>query len=85
MADDNVYRLPSKATPPNELTIDMEARFLAVGQTLSDDATVTTYRTTLDAVALMLDGSRALEMLGQEGYDHVRRILADMHAAPDGL
>jgi hypothetical protein len=82
---DNVFRFPGATPPPNELTIDMEARFLAIGQTLSDDRTLAAYRTTLDAVALMLNGSHALGLLGQKEYDDLRRIVADMHAAPDGL
>jgi hypothetical protein len=81
---DNVYRFPG-TTPPNELAVDMEARFLAIGQTLSVEGTVAAYRTTLDAVAAMLDGAHAEGLLGQKEYDLLCRIVVDMHEAPDGL
>jgi hypothetical protein len=81
---DNVYRFTG-TTPPQELTVDMEARFLAIGQTLSAEVTLEAYRTTLDAVAAMLDASHALEMLGKKEYDHLCRIVVAMHRAPDGL
>ncbi|MEU0837156.1 hypothetical protein [Streptomyces sp. NPDC005969] len=63
----------------------MEALFLARGRTLTDDSTAEAYRTTLDAVMLMLDGSLAEHLVGEDEHRHLAGMIEGMRAAPNEL
>ncbi|MER5277723.1 hypothetical protein ABT025_18465 [Streptomyces sp. NPDC002809] len=63
----------------------MEALFLKHGHTLSDDATADIYRTTLDALQMMLDGSKATGKVGEEEHRHLSGMVAGMRGSPDEL
>ncbi|MFJ1827398.1 hypothetical protein [Streptomyces sp. NPDC088178] len=72
-------------TPQEELAITLEAMFLRNDRTLSDEATADAYRITLDTVLLMLDGSRAEHLVGEEEYQHLAGMILGMRGAPEAL
>lgn len=76
---------PVAATPHQRLATTMEALFLNEGHTLCDETTVEVYRTTLDAVQLMLDGSLAEGLVGAAEHTHLSGMVDGMRAAPDEL
>ncbi len=63
----------------------MEALFLSDGRTLSDNETARVYRKTLDAVQLMLDGSLAEHVVGEEEHRQLSGMIQGMWSAPDEL
>lgn len=77
--------LHTEPTPQQRLAETMEALFLARGRTLSDEPTAEAYRVTLEAVLLMLDGSLAEHLVGEEEYRHLRGMLEGMIATPNEL
>ncbi|MDK0525049.1 hypothetical protein [Streptomyces sp. ML-6] len=77
--------LHAEPTPQQLLAETMEAHFLARGSTLTDGPTADAYRTTLDAVQLMLDGSLAERLLGEDQHQHLSGMLLGMRDAPDEL
>lgn len=77
--------LHTEPTPQQRLAETMEALFLQRGHTLADDATVEIYRATLDALQLMLDGSRATGRVGEEEHQHLSGMVAGMRCSPDML
>ncbi|WP_327259955.1 hypothetical protein [Streptomyces sp. NBC_01240] len=72
-------------TPQQELAITLEAMFLHSHRTLTDEATADAFRVTLDAVLLMLDGSRAEHLVGEEEYRHLAGMIHGMRGAPEAL
>ncbi|MEV6146352.1 hypothetical protein [Streptomyces sp. NPDC051992] len=72
-------------TPQQELAITLEAMFLHSDRTLSDEATADAYRITLDTVLLMLEGSRAERLMGEEEYRHLAGMIHGMRGAPEAL
>lgn len=72
-------------TPQQELAITLEALFLHNHRTLSDARTAEAFRVTLDAVLLMLDGSREERLVGEEEYRHLSGMIHGMRGAPDAL
>ncbi|MFE7475298.1 hypothetical protein ACFU98_29855 [Streptomyces sp. NPDC057575] len=72
-------------TPQQELAITLEAMFLHHDRTLSDEATADAFRLTLDTVLLMLDGSRAEHLVGEEEYQHLAGMIQGMQGAPEAL
>lgn len=77
--------LHTEPTPEQRLAETMEALFLQHGHTLSDDKTAEIYRTTLDALQLMLDGSKATGKVGEDEYQHLSGMVAGMRGSPDEL
>ncbi|MEU6925497.1 hypothetical protein [Streptomyces sp. NPDC046631] len=59
--------------------------FLHSDRTLSDEATADAYRITLDTVLLMLEGSRAERLVGEEEYRHLAGMIQGMRGAPEAL
>ncbi|WSW11506.1 hypothetical protein OG298_45365 (plasmid) [Streptomyces sp. NBC_01005] len=72
-------------TPQQELAITLEAMFLHHDRTLTDEATADAFRLTLDTVLLMLDGSRAEHLVGEEEYRHLAGMIDGMRGAPEAL
>ncbi|MFJ1900443.1 hypothetical protein [Streptomyces sp. NPDC088115] len=72
-------------TPEQLLAETMEALFLRRGHTLSDDSTADIYRTTLQALQMMLDGSLATGKVGEEEHRHLSGMVAGMRGSPDEL
>lgn len=77
--------LRTEPTPQQDLAITLEAMFLHHDRTLSDEATADAFRLTLDTVLLMLDGSRAEQLVGEEEYRHLAGMIHGMRGAPDAL
>ncbi|WP_406516350.1 hypothetical protein OH809_45295 (plasmid) [Streptomyces sp. NBC_00873] len=77
--------LHTEPTPQQRLAETMEALFLARDRTLTDEPTAEAYRTTLDAVMLMLDGSLAEHLVGEEEHRHLTGMIQGMQAAPNEL
>lgn len=67
------------------MAITLEAMFLHSGRTLSDETTADTFRITLDTVLLMLEGSRAERLVGEEEYRHLAGMIDGMRGAPEAL
>ncbi|THA22729.1 hypothetical protein E6R18_32810 [Streptomyces sp. A1277] len=76
---------PPAPSPEQLLAETIEALFLQHGHTLSDDDTADIYRTTLDALQLLLDGSQATGKLGGEEHQYLTGMVAGMRGAPDDL
>ncbi|MEE1812668.1 hypothetical protein [Streptomyces sp. BE133] len=72
-------------TPQEELAITLEGVFQHHQRTLSDEATADAYRITLDTVLLMLEGSRAEHLVGEEEYRHLAGMIHGMQGAPEAL
>ncbi|MFB7313028.1 hypothetical protein [Streptomyces sp. NPDC056192] len=77
--------LHAEPTPQQRLAETMEALFLARGRTLSDEPTAEAYQVTLEAVLLMLDGSLAEQLVGEDEYRHLRGMLEGMRGSPNEL
>lgn len=77
--------LHTEPTPQQRLAETMEALFLARGRTLSDERTAEAYQVTLEAVLLMLDGSLAEQLVGEEEHRHLRGMLEGMRSSPNEL
>ncbi|MFF2411820.1 hypothetical protein [Streptomyces sp. NPDC058092] len=72
-------------TPQQELAITLEAMFLHNDRTLTDAPTAEAFQVTLDAVLLMLNGSREEHLVGEEAYRHLAGMLHGMRGAPEAL
>lgn len=72
-------------TPQQRLAETAEAWFLARHATLTDETTADTYRTTLDLVRLMLEGSLSEGLVGEEEYRHLAGMVEGLRGAPDSL
>lgn len=70
-------------SPQQRLAETAEAWLLARGATLTDDTTADTYRATLDLVQLMLDGSLAKNLIGEDEYRHLTGMMRGLKDAPD--
>jgi hypothetical protein len=58
---------------------------LARGQSLTDQDVADTYRATLDLTCLMLEGSLATGMVGEEEHRHLAGMVEGLRNAPDAL
>ncbi|ACX71092.1 hypothetical protein pZL12.15c [Streptomyces phage ZL12] len=76
-------RVVAPDSPQQRLAETAEAFFLARGATLTDDTTADTYRATLDLVQLMLDGSLAQNLVGEDEYRHLTGMMRGLNDAPD--
>ena len=63
----------------------MQAAFTARGQTLADDSTAHTYRTTLEKVDQMLKGALATGVLTPEAHETLHGMIASAMQVPDLL
>ncbi|MFF1916187.1 hypothetical protein ACFVYE_32290 [Streptomyces sp. NPDC058239] len=72
-------------TPQEELAVTFEAVFQRHQRTLSDEATADAYRITLDAVLIVLEGSLAERLVGEEEYRHLAGMIHGMRGAPEAL
>jgi hypothetical protein len=63
----------------------MEATFLGRDRTLTDEPTAEAFRITLGAVQLMLDGSLAEQVVGEEEHRQLSGMIQGMWSAPDEL
>jgi hypothetical protein len=72
-------------TPQQRLAETAEAWFLARGATLTDETTADVYRTTLDLARLMLEGSLAEGLVGEDEYRHLAGMVEGLRGAPDTL
>lgn len=72
-------------TPQRRLAETAEAFFLAAETSLTDEATAAAYRTTLTLVQLMLDGSRAQDLVGEAEHQHLTGMVNGLRDAPDHL
>ena len=72
-------------TPQQRLAETAEAWFLARGMTLTDPDAADTYRATLDLVRLMLEGSQAKRLIGDEEFRHLAGMVEGLRKAPDTL
>ncbi|WP_228994340.1 hypothetical protein [Streptomyces sp. DH8] len=71
--------------PQQRLAETAEAFLLACGATLTDETTADTYRATLDLVQLMLDGSLAEQLVGEDEHHHLSGMMQGLRDAPDGV
>ncbi|MEU9947027.1 hypothetical protein [Streptomyces sp. NPDC047939] len=71
--------------PEQLLAETLEALFVQRGHTLSDDETADIYRTTLDALQMMLDGSKATGKVGEEEHEFLSGMVQGMRGSPDQL
>lgn len=76
-------RVVAPDSPEQRLAETAEAWLLARGATLTDDTTADTYRATLDLVQLMLDGSLAKNLIGEDEYRHLTGMMRGLKDAPD--
>ena len=72
-------------TPQQRLAETAEAWFLARRATLTDPDVADTYRATLDLVRLMLEGSLAEELVGDDEFRHLAGMVEGLRQAPDTL
>ncbi|MGW1814189.1 hypothetical protein ACWCQM_11585 [Streptomyces sp. NPDC002125] len=72
-------------TPQQRLAETAEAWFLAHQSTLTDPDVADTYRATLDLVRLMLEGSQAESLIGDEEFRHLAGMVEGLRNAPDTL
>jgi hypothetical protein len=75
----------AERTPEQLLAETMEALFLQHGHTLSDESTAEIYRTTLDALQMMLDGSKATGKVGDDEHEFLSGMVQGMRSSPDEL
>ena len=73
------------ATPQQRLAETAEAWFLARQSTLTDPAVADTYRATLDLTRLMLEGSLAEGLVGEDEFQHLAGMVEGLRNAPDTL
>lgn len=78
-------RVVAPDSPQQRLAETAEAWFLARGATLTDETTADTYRATLDLVQLMLDGSLAQDLVGEDEHRHLTGMMHGLRGAPDAL
>ncbi|MFF2731736.1 hypothetical protein ACFVS9_27995 [Streptomyces sp. NPDC058008] len=72
-------------TPQQRLAETAEAWFLAQQMTLTDPAAADTYRATLDLTRLMLEGSLAEGLIGQDEFQHLTGMIEGLRNAPNSL
>jgi hypothetical protein len=68
--------------PHVQLAETLEAHFLSRGQTLSNEETAEAFTTTLDAVAMMLDGALANHVVEEPAHAALRGMLDGMRGTP---
>ncbi|WP_097865850.1 hypothetical protein [Streptomyces sp. rh34] len=78
-------RVVAPDSPQQRLAETAEAWFLARGATLTDETTADTYRATLDLVQLMIDGSRAENLVGEDEHQTLTGMMRGLRDTPDVL
>ncbi|MEU1078225.1 MULTISPECIES: hypothetical protein [unclassified Streptomyces] len=72
-------------SPRQTLAEQVEAHFLKCGRTLTDEDTALAYEITLHIAMLILDGAREQDLMGEESYEAVHGLYANMVGAPQLL